>query len=80
MSIRLSVCLNTQISVIIRARDTKIALKIYLYYSQIDYISYFGCHALHSHKKVKNFVTVYYTNIRNVRRLRMSRHKANFND
>lgn len=48
----LSVCMNTQSSAYIKARDTKFGIKVSEYYTQIKSISYFMCHAYRPRKSV----------------------------
>lgn len=40
-----SVCVTTQISVILKAKDMKLGMKVPLYYAQLNYISNIRCHA-----------------------------------
>lgn len=40
-----SVCVTTQISAVINAKDIKFGMKVPLYYAQLNYISYIRCHA-----------------------------------
>lgn len=40
-----SVCVTTQISVIIKAKDIKLGMKVPLYYAQLNSILNIACHA-----------------------------------